>query len=349
MAILQNEIIDHLLTLIERGRHGDMLPSQNELRRQFSVSTVTIRKALEKLEDRGMIFRHQGKGSFIRRPADETTESRTFLLILIPRKFTLADEFISALVNTTGKSSCHTIFYHYDDNEEVMFHELHRIAPHAVIWLAPVMFKHEKTLLKLLAMPLHVILFNRDHKDHSVSCVSGDFSGDGFMLGSQLLRQNVRKVLFLSLDMRMMFSRGRCEGLKKAVCSAGGDVTVIDAAEIIGTENTDDLEKSYAVLSAAAGKKLAENDFDAVVCAQGEIWNSMRKAVSLSGQNPDRFWFATFNKLEEEQIFSPKTVILDQPIARMAEAAVDLISRLQAGAPPEHLYFSSDLVLPSDR
>ena len=211
------------------------------------------------------------------------------------------------------------------------------------------MFRHEKTLLKLLAMPLHVILFNRDHKDHSVNCVSGDFSGDGFMMGSQLLRQNVRKVLFLSLDMRMMFSRGRCEGLKKAVCGAGGDVTVIDAAEIIGTDSTDNLEKSYGVLSAAAGKLLAEKDFDAVVCAQGEIWDSMSKAVSLSGQNPDRFWFATFNKLEEERIFSPKTVILDQPIARMAEAAVDLISRLQAGAQPEHLYFSSELVLPAAR
>jgi DNA-binding LacI/PurR family transcriptional regulator len=75
----------------------------------------------------------------------------------------------------------------------------------------------------------------------------------------------------------------------------------------------------------------------------------MRKALSLSGQDPDRFWFATFNKLEEEQIFSPKTILLNQPIARMAEAAVDLISRLQTGAPPEHLYFSSDLLLPTDR
>ena len=103
----------------------------------------------------------------------------------------------------------------------------------------------------------------------------------------------------------------------------------------------------FAALSAAAGKLLSENDFDAVVCAQGEVWKSMRKALSLSGQDPDRFWFATFNKLEKEQIFSPKTILLDQPIARMAEAAVDLISRLQTGAPPEHLYFSSDLVRPS--
>ena len=68
MAILQKEIINHLLTLIEKGQHGDMLPSQNELRRQFNVSTVTVRKALEKLEDIGCIYRHQGKGCFIRRP-----------------------------------------------------------------------------------------------------------------------------------------------------------------------------------------------------------------------------------------------------------------------------------------
>ena len=50
MAILQNEVINYLLGLIEQSGHDAPLPSQNELRQKFACSTVTVRKALEKLE-----------------------------------------------------------------------------------------------------------------------------------------------------------------------------------------------------------------------------------------------------------------------------------------------------------
>ena len=51
MAILQNEVAKYLLGLIEQGDHDDELPSQNELRKLFNCSTVTVRKAIEKLEE----------------------------------------------------------------------------------------------------------------------------------------------------------------------------------------------------------------------------------------------------------------------------------------------------------
>ena len=340
MAILQNEIIEHLLTLIEQGRHGDMLPSQNELRKEFSVSTVTVRKALEKLEERGMIYRHQGKGCFIRRPGEQAAATRLFLLI--PRKFSLADTFIAALVNATQQSAYHTIFYHYDGNEEVMLHELQRIAPQVVIWLAPVIYQHEKTLLKLLSMPLHVILFNREYDHPAINSVSGDFVGDGRMLGKLLIREGVRKALFLSHDMRVMYSKLRCAGLCEILESAGGSVVAVEEEMQFVSHNEGDGALSSRRLAAAAEAVLRQDEFDAVVCAQGELWDTMRAAVKNVGRPLERCWFATFNRLTGEQHFTTRIITMEQPVVAMAEESVRLVSRLLAGGKPERLRYPSE-------
>ncbi len=46
---------------------GDKLPSESDLTRQFDVSRVTVRQALEALRDDGIIESRHGKGWFLRR------------------------------------------------------------------------------------------------------------------------------------------------------------------------------------------------------------------------------------------------------------------------------------------
>jgi GntR family transcriptional regulator len=46
---------------------GDRLPSESDLVRQFGVSRVTVRQALEALRNDGIIESHHGKGWFLRR------------------------------------------------------------------------------------------------------------------------------------------------------------------------------------------------------------------------------------------------------------------------------------------
>lgn len=60
---------DALLQQIQSGELGDngILPSERELCATFQVSRVTIRKAVEELEEEGVIYRFQGKGSFVNR------------------------------------------------------------------------------------------------------------------------------------------------------------------------------------------------------------------------------------------------------------------------------------------
>jgi GntR family transcriptional regulator len=47
---------------------GDRLPAERQLCLEFDVSRSTLRQALGELEDRGLISRHQGRGTFVTRP-----------------------------------------------------------------------------------------------------------------------------------------------------------------------------------------------------------------------------------------------------------------------------------------
>jgi GntR family transcriptional regulator len=51
-----------------RYRHGDRLPTQDELCRRFAVSRITVRRALADLQAEGLIRNEQGAGAFVTAP-----------------------------------------------------------------------------------------------------------------------------------------------------------------------------------------------------------------------------------------------------------------------------------------
>ena len=51
-----------------RWQEGDRLPPERQLCGDFGVSRATLRQALGELEERGLITRHQGRGTFVTKP-----------------------------------------------------------------------------------------------------------------------------------------------------------------------------------------------------------------------------------------------------------------------------------------
>lgn len=59
-----------LLRRIASGewRHGEVIPNENQLAREFNLSAGTVRKALEWMEQARLVVRQQGRGTFITDP-----------------------------------------------------------------------------------------------------------------------------------------------------------------------------------------------------------------------------------------------------------------------------------------
>ena len=58
-------IKNELKKIIDSHDAHYMLPSRNEIIREYKVSDITVRKALEELLREGLIYSHHGKGSFV--------------------------------------------------------------------------------------------------------------------------------------------------------------------------------------------------------------------------------------------------------------------------------------------
>lgn len=65
---LYKDVCEAIIGRISRGelRPGSMLPSETELGKEMGVSKGTARKALMELEQRGLVQRRQGRGTFVR-------------------------------------------------------------------------------------------------------------------------------------------------------------------------------------------------------------------------------------------------------------------------------------------
>ena len=62
-VIIKHAIMDRL----ERGEYeeNEAIPSENQLMKEFDVSRITVRRALEELVRDGVLYRLQGKGTFV--------------------------------------------------------------------------------------------------------------------------------------------------------------------------------------------------------------------------------------------------------------------------------------------
>ena len=64
---LKNQLLDDISAGVYTK--GQRIPTENELAQTFSVSRITVRKALKELEQEGLLVRRQGKGTFVADPS----------------------------------------------------------------------------------------------------------------------------------------------------------------------------------------------------------------------------------------------------------------------------------------
>ena len=67
------------LEVVERRwKAGDQIPSENVIAEEYCVAPGTARQALALLVDEGLLERHHGRGTFVRRPDFDQSLFRFF-------------------------------------------------------------------------------------------------------------------------------------------------------------------------------------------------------------------------------------------------------------------------------
>ncbi len=100
VASLRSRIVSMGLT------RDDRLPPERELARQFGVARGTVRKALHRLEDAGLVERRKGSGTYVASAAADRTRTiiqSTSPLELVDTRFALEPQMVRlAVLNATG-------------------------------------------------------------------------------------------------------------------------------------------------------------------------------------------------------------------------------------------------------
>src|SRR5258708_40300446 len=96
-AVRTPRVYEDIVAQIERaiyeGRlaHGDKLPPERQLVREFGASRVAVREALRTLEHRGLVEVRQGSaGGYFIRELDATLVVRDLSTLFRPRRVSLA-------------------------------------------------------------------------------------------------------------------------------------------------------------------------------------------------------------------------------------------------------------------
>lgn len=76
MHISRQGSVDSLKAFISAGNYapGDRLPAERELIGALGMTRTTLRRALDSLEQEGLIWRHVGKGTFLAEPQEKQVE-----------------------------------------------------------------------------------------------------------------------------------------------------------------------------------------------------------------------------------------------------------------------------------
>ncbi|EGG35379.1 GntR family transcriptional regulator [Paenibacillus sp. HGF5] len=339
---LYQHIVNALTAKIESGelQAGDQLPTEAEISKEYKVSRITSKRALNELENAKLIYRIQGKGSFVSdAKADHRLLSKTGKEILLILPFAhnpgLGDyeKGINEYLATTDYS------LNIQSNTIVGQRKLLESAfqsAHSGLILYPISSISDLGILyqyHLAKYPL-VTMDKCIEGIPFLSVVSDNFGG-GYQASKHLIENNHKKIAFISsLKVENSSSiRERYFGYLKALYDYSLiDYSVNDLTDRYLTHDHDNGREYYiqfiqSVVNQGITGIVAENDLIAIEIIQ------IAKELGLSV--PDDFSVVGFDDIHLASFVEPKLTTISQDFGQMGyQAARNLISLIEH--PLEH-------------
>lgn len=231
--------------VIKAGIEPEQLMSELELCEKFSVSRVTVRRALEELIQAGYIMRIPKRRGYFSNP--ELSKSVPFCIGILS---SLADynvydnvsaQILSGFLSCFDKLNSEISFVTLDPTyPEKASADIENMGLDAFLWIAPDEMWHE-TIESLLSRqyPLVVIAspFKADYDSPPNNCINFDFASIGVTRANYFIDQGCKNIIYCGLGNKTF------QSFKNTLKSAG--IEFDDSALI---EEPEDLEKQLPPL-----------------------------------------------------------------------------------------------------
>ncbi|MFL6215445.1 MAG: LacI family DNA-binding transcriptional regulator [Blastocatellia bacterium] len=232
------QISKELLRAIADGEYveGQRLPSEADLVARFATSRPTVARALQTLQQQGVIERRVGSGSYVRRA---TAERSDLFALLIP-SLTETDIFgpLCREMSRAAQSSHHALLWgdptdeaHTQEEQAEQLCEQYIARKVSGVFFAPLEFSPNRDSVNRRICDafdragIPVVLLDRDI--HIFPCrshydvVGIDNRRAGFIITDHLLRLGCRRIAFLGRAGSAPSVTLRIAGYKAALASAG--------------------------------------------------------------------------------------------------------------------------------
>ena len=155
---------------------GDRIPSERQLTTDYNVSRITVRKALELMEEENLIRREVGNGTILQYRNWGNPASLDILALVAPSKNPFFSSFIAHFQRLAWEQGALLLYVEVPENsslEDCLFRLYQRDIRNAVIWPDDQKLQMEK-LLRLRSIGMNLVFFDTDDGFPYGDCVHLD-------------------------------------------------------------------------------------------------------------------------------------------------------------------------------
>jgi DNA-binding LacI/PurR family transcriptional regulator len=345
------EIVGSLRRDVSMGRFkpGERIPSEAEITRRFKVSRMTAVKAIQQLQQEGLVLRRAGSGTFV---AESAETRRSFGLLIPDLGQTEIFEPICRGMMRTPLGKEHLLLWGHavwdDRNRELEAERLCRQfieARVSGIFFAPLEFSehhgnvNENILSAFKEADVPVVLLDRDvaafpeRSAYDLVCL--DNRQAGFVITRHLIEQGCKRIAFFARKGSADTVETRIAGYTEALISAG----LFQNGMIVRGDTTDGAFVAAEIVDKVADGIVCANDFTAA--------NMMHTLQALGRKIPDDILLTGFDDVKYARLLPIPLTTIHQPCAEIgASAMAAMLERVEnPNLPGRQIQLRGELVV----
>ena len=267
------EIVDHLAKGIASGKYlpGHKLPSEAMAVKQYATSRITVGRAMRELQQRGLIERVAGSGSFVRANRRAVDSRQLVFGLLIPDlgETEIFEPICQGIANAPEASAHALLWGHADAAGSTKAEQAQQLCKQYIakqvsgVFFAPLEFEAEagnvnrKILSQLAAARIPVVLLDRRPADaperNRPDLVGINNRQAGYIATEHLIKLGCRRIGFLAYHGSALTINARLAGYREAL-AAHGLPSGLDPLPDVSADRQDDLEAYVCINDRVAGQ-----------------------------------------------------------------------------------------------